>query len=339
MSLVPSNRAGSLLVITLWLVTILSVLAVAIGRYLSTEVRITRYQQAHEQAKALARSGVSLALQRLANDQKEKEADGKTYDWLGDEWALVPNPAQPGQTAWVVMVPAGVQIPATADTLTITMTDEERKLNINALTATQLEALIGSGPLPQEIVDYFDQENAGERSIDAPLYYQKNAPVAALEELRAIPGMTEAVFALLQHATAVFPAGSAAPTVNINTVEPEVLLAIAGPTLGGDPAPVIISALVASRSGVNGILGDADDCKATNLSTAAQELGDCALGGNQAPLVELLSKTTFSVSSSIFRITVEALVQPQHVSYRVVAVVQRSTSADQPPVILAWREG
>ena len=43
---------------TLWLVTILSVLAVAIARYLSLEVRLTKYRLAREQAQALARSGI-----------------------------------------------------------------------------------------------------------------------------------------------------------------------------------------------------------------------------------------------------------------------------------------
>ena len=317
-----SNRTGSLLVITLWLVTILSVLAVAIGRYLSTEVRITRYRQAQEQAKALARSGVYVALQRLAQDQQE------TYDWLGDDWAVILTTATPPHT------------------ITITITDEERKLNINAVTAPQLESLVGTGPLPQDIVDYIDQQNTGERSVDEPPYFQKNAPVATLEELRAIPGMTEPVFAQLQHATAAFPAGTTAPTVNINTAEPEVLLAIAGPTLDNEPSQTIISALIASRPGLNGILGDADDCKATtaitsNVNAAAIELGDCALGGREQPFITLLSKpnSNFSVSSSTFRITVDALVQPQQVGYHVVAVVQRPAAQGQEPKIVAWREG
>lgn len=333
------RRAGSLLVVTLWLVTILSLLAVAIGRYLSTEVRIVRYQQAREQAKALARSGVYLALQRLALDQQE------AYDWLGDDWAVMSSHTQADPTIWVVDVPSGTLITTTPlHTITITIADEERKLDINAVTAGQLESFIGTGPLPQDIVDYIDQQNTGERSVDEPPYVQKNAPVAALEELRAIPGMTNEVFAQLQHATAVFPAGTTTPTVNINTAEPEVLLAIVGgttATLDSDPALPIISALVESRPGVNGILGDDDDCKATDIrdrNLAAIELGNCALSGRQQPFLELLQKANFSVSSSTFRITVEVFVQPQGVRYHVVAVVQRPPPGE-PPAIVAWREG
>ena len=70
---------------TLWLVTILSVLAVAIGRYLSLGVKMAGYRLAREQAVTLARGGVYLAMQRLADDPPE--AEGQAYDWEGDEWA------------------------------------------------------------------------------------------------------------------------------------------------------------------------------------------------------------------------------------------------------------
>ena len=73
------RRVGSLLIITLWLVTILSVLAIAVARYLSVEVRLTKHRLASEEAKALARSGVYLAMQRLTQDGQPKPG-GKVYD-------------------------------------------------------------------------------------------------------------------------------------------------------------------------------------------------------------------------------------------------------------------
>ena len=106
---------GSLLVITLWLVTLLSVFAIAVARHLSLELRLTKYQLARERAKALARSGVSLAMQQLAADAADAE---EPYDWLGDDWAL---PQEAVQTADGV-----IQVRAIAD--------EERKLDLNAAT-------------------------------------------------------------------------------------------------------------------------------------------------------------------------------------------------------------
>ena len=79
-----------MLVITLWLVAMVSLIAIAVARSLSLEVRVAKYRAAREQARALARGGVSIALKRLADDAGSPEADGKAYDWLGDDWAWIP---------------------------------------------------------------------------------------------------------------------------------------------------------------------------------------------------------------------------------------------------------
>ena len=325
--------SGSLLVITLWLVTILSVLAVAIARYLSTEVRLTRYRVAREQARALARSGVYLAMQRLEQDA-QGESDGKTYDWLGDDWAVFPSgdPADPA--AWVVRVqPSERQPERPPHEIRIRMTDEERRLNISAATLAQLSSIVQSSELAQAVLDDVDQDSIGETPVEQPPYYApKNGPVAALEELLDIPRMTPEAFRSLQQSTAVFEGVGPAPTVNINTAEGEVLLA-----LGGDST--VARALVANRAGLNGVFGDADDCKATDLAHAAIDLANCALGGNQPPLVALLSTSKFSVSSSTFRIAVDVLMQPAQAPYHITAVVRRSGDPASPSTIVSWREG
>ena len=73
---VQDPPSGSLLIMSLWLVVILAVLAVAVARSLSVDVRLAKYRQAHDQARALARSGVYLALQRLARDAQAPEEGG-----------------------------------------------------------------------------------------------------------------------------------------------------------------------------------------------------------------------------------------------------------------------
>ena len=149
-------RSGSLLIITLWLVTILSVLAVAIGRYLSLGVKITRYRVAREQARTLARNGVYLAMQRLADDTTE--ADGKTYDWEGDEWAYIPGgPAGGDPSVWLIPFPAPGSGSATLQgRIAVKITDEERKLNINTAPKDQLSMVTGDDALAQAVVDARD---------------------------------------------------------------------------------------------------------------------------------------------------------------------------------------
>ena len=65
--------------------------AVAVSSYLSTETRLTRYHLARCQARAWAKAGVLLAMQRLASDAMQPEDASQpelAYDWLGDDWAV-----------------------------------------------------------------------------------------------------------------------------------------------------------------------------------------------------------------------------------------------------------
>ena len=327
------RQAGALLVITLWLITILSVLAVAIGRYLSTDIRLVKYQLAREQAKALARSGVYLGIERLQLDAVHPEADGKSYDWLGDEWAIPPGSDPSDPTAWTITPGRAAQdSSSTATRVIVRMTDDERRLDLNAVSPPVLMRLVqavgGTPEVAQAIIDYADPDQ--EPVIEEPPYVPKNAPFAAIEELLEIPAARSLV-PRLRSWVSVVPGATALPRVNINTAGREVLLA-----LGADP--IVVEALLASRPGIDGVLGTDDDCRATDLAQAAMELAACALQGDTAPMAQLLSlpTATFVVSSSTFRIQAEAVVEPGRVTHWIEAVVHRSADG---PRILAWREG
>lgn len=328
------RRRGSLLIITLWIITILSVVAVALARALSVEVRLTKYRLAHEQAVALARSGVYLAMQRLNQDSPPA---GEAFDWLGDDWAAFAqaDPAADPAT-WTVALGAPIADPAAGAEAQIAITDEERRLNLNAATEPALTALLlphgGTQELSQAILDYRDPD--AEPVTGEPPSYPKNAPLVALEELRDVPGMSAALFEALRPLAAAVPESGAVPRVNINTAERDVLLA-----LGGDPA--VVDALVGRRAGGDGILGTDDDCKAVAFAQAAADLSACALAGDPTPVAQLLSlpTATFAVASSVFRVSVQAHVtQPSAARHEIEAVIQRGSGPPAAIQILSWRE-
>ena len=217
--------------------------------------------------------------------------------------------------------------------MTIRITDEERRLDLNTVSepvlARLLEGVSGSPDLARPIVDALDPDDEG-AVMGEPPYYPKNAPMAALEELADIPRARE-VFTALQPFLTVAPDSTAPPTVNINTAGREVLVA-----LGADPA--LVDALIVARPGADQMWGTDDDCKATDISQAAMELAACALSGDTAKLVPLLSLPTadFVVSSSRFRVEVDALVNAREARHHIGAVIQRTPAG---PKILAWREG
>jgi len=324
------RRSGSLLVITLWLIIILSVLAVAIGRYLSIEVRLTRYRVAREQARALARSGIYLAMQRLAQDGQDN-----AYDWLGDSWTVFPQTGSQSDPAmWVV--PLGnegrEQEPAPRQ-LEITIVDEDRKLDVNTLdtlTAAQRDQLLGSDQAAQAIIAYEDQDTAGswETPVLDPPYYPKNGPVVALEELVGVPGVTPDVFHQLHEFTYAVPEAVPMTKVNINTAGREVLVAAGLPVLA------------------EAIIGFRQQGHYFKSLTPSVETDGGPPPFDPADTEFLNARGRLTVASQVFTITSTGRMRHPAASHRIQATVRRQASED-PKVqlggetfrILAWKDG
>lgn len=324
------RRTGSLLVVTLWLVTILSVLAVAVARYLAVEIRLTRYAEAREQAKTLARSGIYLAMQRLQQDARG--SGGEAYDWLQDDWAAFPDGDPEDPSAWLVRLPSAVADDAAAPAITVRFVDEERKLPLNKVQDNPtdpwfeaLSVLLQSPMRARRIVDYVDENTEpfgpegleGDETADPP-YVAKSGPAAALEELSGIPELAEA-FATLTAFTSV---ATLHGKLNINTVGPEVLTALG-------MSATTAQALAACRAA-----GAIFESEAAMLTTAESCLGPHGLSDAERTLLA----NVFGVTSETFTVVSEGRVQQPPVGARVEALIERSPDGSEPPRILAWRE-
>lgn len=323
-------RRGSLLIITLWIITILGIFAVAIGRYLSREIRLSKYYRARVEAENLARSGalmVAAALQLDSND----------YDWPGEDWGSsweLPL-EQPGQRLTIVKVE-----------------DEERLLNLNAATSGQITQLLSNFQItqPQVIANGIINHING-TALPEPPYYPKGSALISHQELWALPviqAQPEAYPVLKRHTSVALAADK--DTVNINTAEYEVLRAIAGPTLGdGVPSESVLQPLIAVRPGADGVFSfdPDDDCYVTkqelDAGGAATKLGESirCLNSGAEPFVTLLSKSdvTFTVNSTLFRVEILAELENPPVTQRYEALIYRPLdSAGGDPAILSWKE-
>ncbi len=323
---------GSLLIVTLWLVTILSVLAVAIGRFLSTEVRLTKYRVGREQARVLARSGVYLALQRLADDAKTSEEGGGQYDWLGDDWAQFPDSEDPA--VWAVDLPEQPGPSGPGARIEIRMVDEERKLPLNRVQSDAgnlwyktLGRLVTAPEAAPRIADYLDANTDpfGAEGLEVdegaqPPYAAKNGPLVAPEELLAIPGLEAEPFALLYRLASVAPL-SVPDKLNINTVSPEVLAAM-GMREG------TAESLRACRAS-----GTIFKTEAEIVPTAQESCG-IVLDDDEQTLLQ----NQFGVTSHLFTVNATGRLLNPPIEARVEALVQRSANETEPPKILAWRE-
>jgi type II secretory pathway component PulK len=294
--LMNRRSRGSLLVITLWLVAMVSLIAIAIARSLSLEVRLAKYRAAREQVLALARGGVSLALRRLADDAAQPEADGKFYDWPGDDWAWIPQETlEAGGTSWVVSCAGATD----AGEARVRIQDEAGKLPLNTATKDQLVRLLADEPLAQAVVDARDEPDPAEdRPDDDPPYFAKNGPFAVPEELAELPGITPASLALLSaHAS---PYVEDADRVNLNTAEPDVLRA-----LGLSESTVQL--IVQFREGADGPVAHEQDGIFRDAGLAVVETLKDQQGVDLTATEDgnLLISNAFGVASETFRITAE----------------------------------
>ncbi len=321
---IHEHARGSLLLVTLWLITILSVLAVAIARYLSLEIRVTKYRLAREEAKVLARSGVYLAMQKLQQDGADT---AEPYDWLGDDWAVLPNGDSKDPTAWIVPVQMGA--------IRVHITDEERKLSLNGLppgappdTLTRLLEQLGVSQAPElekRIADYRDGPKEGEDKPEIP-YFAKNGDFAVPEELMDLPDMSPALYEkLVPHLTTHIKKSD--EKLNLNTVTHEVLSAL-GLTSG------TVQAIEQFRDKPEGRFTDAD------LSHLANTLETVSQPYHVPAEDRKVLNSAFGVTSQTFRVVSKGMVERPAVHYQVEAIVKRKDCAARlPTCIVGWKEG
>ncbi|MBI3801648.1 MAG: type II secretion system minor pseudopilin GspK [Deltaproteobacteria bacterium] len=205
-------------------VTLLTVVVVEFTYSAQVDHHLTDNAFKALQATYLARSGVNLALLVLKNDTKKSSIDS-----LGDDWARALPPLPAGEGAVLVRV-----------------TDEQGKLNLNALrntsgtingqwreVAERLFELQDLEPgLLDPLLDWLDSDDFPEpRGAEkthylslTPAYLPRNNLLLSLGELGRIEGFTSTVRARLNQVVTVLPSSNT--KINVNTAPLAVLAAL-----------------------------------------------------------------------------------------------------------------
>lgn len=317
---VCTQERGAALVTVLLAVTLLTVVVVEFAYSTQVDQHLAHNALKALQATCLARSGVNLAMLVLKKDTQTSGIDA-----LGEDWAhaLPPLPAGEG----MVM---------------LRVTDEQGKLNLNALrnsngtingpwreVAERLFELRGLDPgLLDPLFDWLDSDDFPEpRGAEknhylglTPPYTPRNGPLLTLGETGRVTGLTLAIRARLDEVVTVLPGNT--PKINVNTAPAEVLAALF-PTLDHKTLEQFLSARV--ETPVHG----------TN------ELRE-RLGFDPRIPVPALTLTT--VRSEFFSVVAQAAVEPLSQTLKV--VVQRRAARVAPiswqpalPVTLGERGG
>jgi general secretion pathway protein K len=262
----PAAQRGVALIITLWVVMILSMLVAGFAFTMHVETRVAAAQRLALKADALARSGFTVASRIL------KEGDGTAET---SKRLVAFN--QPWHTNVVMLVDHKLG----EGSYTVSIRDEESKMPVNRADDKQLRRLIDEIGLStvlgeidgdvivDSILDWIDDNdlhrlNGAEdeyyRSLARP-YRPKNGPLDRVEELLSIRGVTtEAFYGQPQTETTEAQPGLrdlltaySMGRVNVNTASRGVLKA----WIGLDDAAT--DAIISRRAGPDGEEGTEDD--------------------------------------------------------------------------------
>jgi general secretion pathway protein K len=203
---------------------VLSVVAIGLARTALVDQHLTRNAVTAVQAEALARSGIAAASVLLA-EQRHTQAP----DTLRSPWALDLG-RQPYGAGWVQVL----------------VEDEARRLDLGTFPDALprlLHELKLDPALADAIADWTDRDDTphphgAEREAYlalSPPYLPRNRPLATIDELARIRGITTTILARLRP----FVTAAGEPAVNPNTAPREVMVAISD--------PVTADALLAAR--------------------------------------------------------------------------------------------
>lgn len=308
---------GAALIISLWTLTLLSLLALGLGYRTRLEAQLTRYQVESIGLLQLAKAGVVLSRPAVAASTGYSALN---QPWSHDPEAFVEREVLGGSLDWSHEA-AG---PDGEPRALAGLSDEESRLSLNAAS---LETLFHVPGLDEElaaaILDWRDpdeepREGGAERSEG---YEPRDGPFRSVDELLLVHGMTPERF----ERAAPFLTAHGSGKVNVNTAPREVLLA-----LGLEPE--VASKLLEFRAGEDLAVGTEDDGVFKSAASIVQELSKSkGLGPSElGNLSKVLS--SLAVDSTFFR--AELTARRGRLSRRYVVVLGRG--AAEPSY---WHEG
>lgn len=259
------------MITTLWIVAIISLLALGVGFRSSLDVRLSKYNLDKLRASYLARAGILKAQESILSDASFYDSlyqcgftlSGQEVpkDLFGND----PEQLEKGDFS----VHYTYQDIADQKYLIYGPLDEERKVNINlsktapAVKSEYVRILKGLSPLMTEdvisaIIDWQDSDSAGDAEEDYYAFleypYQcKNDDFSVVEELLLVKGMTNELYEDIKEYITTYSNGK----ININTASEIVINALINDQQ--NTYTVFIEKVLQHRRGPDEVLGTADD--------------------------------------------------------------------------------
>lgn len=339
-----SNQRGAMLVVVVWMLVILSIMAIGLGRRFKMDLSLTKYQVNRLKAKYLAWGGLQFALSKLNEDANDPRS--ARFDNLWECGVRFRDDESPEQIFKKRSLGNGsfeigrwVKSTSQEDMIfEYGLVDEERKLNLNALNEQNVsilkELLLILGHDEQiarnialAVLDWKSASSIDEK-MDSGGVRSKHAPFDHLEELLLVKGVTPEIFARVKDFVTIYPRDAARLEINVFTASPEILRALSYSLSGHNTntnrfvADGLVEKILAGRRGPDHGDGTQDD-KVVDFT----KLG---LTSDEQVIFQVM-KTVLIQNSRFFTVPVTAEEKSRKTHFRLTAIVRRSDLA-----VLAW---
>ncbi len=338
-----NNRSGIILLVILWILVILSLLAIGLGRRTSIESDLTKHTLGKLKSKYLAMGAVVYAMDKIKNDSDQMDTKFRCGFVLEEN----KEPEDLFRDAAIGKEKGSFDIfyyddSQTSHDLRYGFEDEESKININAQTPNNYKILVNlmtqlgyddsvAETVASSIVDWRDENNdvfnesygaeddyyTGQQHNNS--YHCKNGPFDSLEELLLVRGMTPEIFSKIRGMITIFPQQGNF-LLNFDTASKSVLLAFARSLVGPqtnttpDDADGLVEKAVLHRLGDDQIWGTKDD--------EPVELNGLALNQRETVLFLLMTQSQTKVSKYL-RMHIRAMDADFHVPSNIEVVIKR----------------
>ena len=338
------------MIVCIWIVIILVLLALSIGRRVSFEARILRYHLDRSQAFYIAKSGLERIYLEKAEDEHEK------YDSLSEAWSnklkedLSPEFKDYALGSGKFEIQYSYYESKDKEPKKLYgMQDEQSRININMIVtessvnndlSAEFVRLVSdvldydkqqAEELVDKFIDWVDYDDNkmeyGKEDYSDIAISAKNRPLNRLEELLMIEGFDLDIFNKLSNYLTIYGEGK----ININTAPKEILTALG---LSEESAQDII----AYRGGPDAQAATDDDVPIQDVvelqSKQAEIFKSGTLSSEDITTISGLITARITVTSDFYRVNSSAVVN--NVKSKISAVVK--IEADKSPQYEYWYE-
>jgi len=342
------NNSGIIVIIVLWIMVILSILTVSLGRHSHIELALLKQSIAKVKSKYVAWSGIFYALEQIRLDTADAESKAKDSLYLcgissaeGVEPEEIFASKEISDGNFLIQY---TQSDILEDQNFYGLQDEERYFNLNGINLQNVNVLIQlikllefddetAQKVAYSVIDWIDEdgqlshddfgaENEWYEGLEKP-YRTKNFIFETKEELRLVNGMDEDLYDAISKYLTIYPVDGAFK-INFDTAGEVILTALARSLSGAATnteeadADSLVDKMIDYRSGSDGKEQTSDD----------REIDLNEMGVNAKERVIFLAMNQFRTKlSNHFRVQVQGISSAQGVKTKLTAVIRRSDLA------------